>query len=243
MSMEAMTWVWKNSKQKGSALLALLAIADFARDDGTNSWPSIRTLAEKTRMSERSVQLIIKQLSVQGEITVGPGGGARKTNVYCVNMTNSGVQSFRGEESGQGCRIEQSGMKSGAVRGEIAIAPDPNMNPKKEPNIYHPLRLLYESNRNVDWQSCVGWNAKREAAANARLKEHPDLDDWRDAMDQLKRETWIGKPGEHQDWRPGIDYFLIPGKMLKWLEKSRSQKAAAFEEEEDPHMAPIDARA
>jgi len=50
MSIEHMTLVWKHSKKGGTALLLLLAIADFANDDGV-AWPS---LATPSRASQES---------------------------------------------------------------------------------------------------------------------------------------------------------------------------------------------
>jgi len=41
-----MTYVWEHSSQKGTLLLLLLAVADFADKDG-KAYPSIRTLANR----------------------------------------------------------------------------------------------------------------------------------------------------------------------------------------------------
>jgi hypothetical protein len=54
MSISIMTLVWSESQHKGSELLLLLAIADNANDQGI-AYPSLRTLAKKTRMSRRNV--------------------------------------------------------------------------------------------------------------------------------------------------------------------------------------------
>ena len=67
MSIREMSRVWADSKQKGSALLLLLAIADNANDDGI-CWPSTKTLSHKTRMTERNVLRLIDVLSDAKEI-------------------------------------------------------------------------------------------------------------------------------------------------------------------------------
>lgn len=69
MSITVMSRVWKYSQHSGSALLVLLAIADYARDDGS-AWPSITTLAEKARISERQTIRIIKKLERSEELRV-----------------------------------------------------------------------------------------------------------------------------------------------------------------------------
>lgn len=49
MSVRTMAKVWELSANRGNDLLMLLAIADFADDDG-NAYPSVQTLAHKCRM-------------------------------------------------------------------------------------------------------------------------------------------------------------------------------------------------
>ena len=53
-----MTRVWDESKQRGGALLVLLAIADFADDEG-KAFPSVQTLAAKSRLSESQTHHIL----------------------------------------------------------------------------------------------------------------------------------------------------------------------------------------
>lgn len=50
MSIRTMARVWDQSQHSGSELLMLLALADFADDDG-NSYPAVPTLAAKCRMT------------------------------------------------------------------------------------------------------------------------------------------------------------------------------------------------
>jgi DNA-binding MarR family transcriptional regulator len=81
-----MNWVWENSPAKGTELLLLLAIADAADDQGGNAFPSVNTLARKTRMSRRTVQRLVGQLESEGLITVRQAGG-RDSNRYTILMT------------------------------------------------------------------------------------------------------------------------------------------------------------
>ncbi|MBA8825315.1 hypothetical protein FHX42_002666 [Saccharopolyspora lacisalsi] len=85
MSGKVMTWVWERSPTKGTELLMLLAIADNASDDGTDAFPSVRTLARKTRLDERTVQRVIRRLTDEGHLRVEKEGG-RKSNRYAVLM-------------------------------------------------------------------------------------------------------------------------------------------------------------
>jgi len=62
-----MSKVWAESQQKSNELLLLLAIADNANDNGY-CWPGIEYLAEKTRVSRRTVIRLIKRLEDSGEL-------------------------------------------------------------------------------------------------------------------------------------------------------------------------------
>ncbi len=91
MSMEIMTRVWECSKQKGTPLLLMLAIADNANHDGV-AFPGVAYLARKTRMSERQVQRVLQDLDKSGELAVVWSAGRKNTNVYYVLVGTSTVQ-------------------------------------------------------------------------------------------------------------------------------------------------------
>ncbi len=84
MSIKAMTTVWEKSEQSGSSLLMLLAIPDYAQDDGSGAWPSLATLARKTRMKRRNAIYTIKKLEKAGELFVIRRGGKHKSNEYAI---------------------------------------------------------------------------------------------------------------------------------------------------------------
>lgn len=86
MSVKVMTWVWEHSPVAGNERLVLLAIADCADDEGRNAWPSMRTLAHKTRLDVRTVQRIVRRLQQGGHIAVFPAAGRGGANVYTVLM-------------------------------------------------------------------------------------------------------------------------------------------------------------
>lgn len=96
MSTEALSHVWKNSKQNGTALLVLVAIADGANQDG-EYYPSVSSLAAKCRMKNRNLQRIIRKLEASGELAVEYYHGTETkrgwTNRYRVVMGEpAGVQ-------------------------------------------------------------------------------------------------------------------------------------------------------
>lgn len=87
MSVKAMSWVWEHSRAKGSARLVLLALADHAGHDGGDAYPSVRRLAERCGVSERTVQDALKTLAELGELVVNPQAGPRGVNRYQLTLT------------------------------------------------------------------------------------------------------------------------------------------------------------
>jgi len=79
-----MAQVWSLSKNGGSRLLVELAIADHVNSAGI-AWPSARHLASKTKLSERQVLRIIKQLEISGELIVNRD---KHYNVYSIVLSD-----------------------------------------------------------------------------------------------------------------------------------------------------------
>ena len=111
MSIKVTSLVWQNSEHKGGDLLLLLAIADYAHDDGTNAYPTIETLARKTRLTQRAVQYGLRALESAGSIIIHYQDGPRGCNIYQVVMDFAPVQSL------QGCTPESGGVQNNANGG------------------------------------------------------------------------------------------------------------------------------
>lgn len=78
MSIRLMTAVFDRYPNGGGEMLLALSLADFADDDGTRVFPSIKQLAEKTRQSERTVQYQLRRMEDMGWlILINSGNGGR----------------------------------------------------------------------------------------------------------------------------------------------------------------------
>jgi hypothetical protein len=108
-----MSQVWEDARIGSQAeLLVLLALADHARDDGL-CWPSMRSIAAKARIEERSAQRIIRRLIEKGFVElVSKGGcidGQNTPNRYRViggdrRSPRGPTESHSGVTVGQGVR-------------------------------------------------------------------------------------------------------------------------------------------
>lgn len=86
MSIEVSSFVWKFSKQSGSRLLLLVALADYTNAEGY-AWPSVRSLCQRTRMKERYVQTMLRDLADDGEIQIIERKG--HSNMFRVLFSDS----------------------------------------------------------------------------------------------------------------------------------------------------------
>lgn len=62
MSVRVIDRVWSCGRYSGGTLIVLLAMADWANDDGGRVFPTVNQLAEKSRMTTRQVRTCIRQL-------------------------------------------------------------------------------------------------------------------------------------------------------------------------------------
>jgi len=154
MSIGWMNHVWEHSQQKGTALLLLLAIADHANDDGL-CWPSVGRLAEKARTTKRQAQRLIAELEAAGELVVERGDGRGHTSIYHLKddiqgQTKGDIYDQKGDTQrakGDICANEKSDIcdqkgdilgervTSSAIKGDIAMSPDPSLEPSSDPSL------------------------------------------------------------------------------------------------------------
>lgn len=84
MSIEATRAVWQHSQAVGSARLVILCIADHLNTDGI-AWPSVTTIADETKVSERQVTRAIADLVSKKELAIEEKGNGRgRSTIYRV---------------------------------------------------------------------------------------------------------------------------------------------------------------
>lgn len=88
MSVRMLSRVWELSTHGGTELLMLLAIADFADDDGY-AYPSVPKLAVKCRMKPRNANYILASLQASGELEVRMNKGPHGQNLYRITLSQT----------------------------------------------------------------------------------------------------------------------------------------------------------
>jgi len=102
MSVKVMARVWEHSQASGGELLVMLALADFANDDG-ECWPSVPVLAQKARLTDREVRYLLPKLESAGELCyTKSNGGRNRRNWYVITVSENpetvSVKNFHGIE-------------------------------------------------------------------------------------------------------------------------------------------------
>lgn len=168
MSIRTMTAVWERSTLSGTELLLLLAVADHADDNGI-AWPSVESLANKVRMSERACRYLLPKIAATGELVIERNAGPKGCNLFRVQVLQ-GCNSFRGAKTGKG------GAKNGKG-GAIAVAPESSTESSTESSIDKRARKAarfdpvdYLVSQGIDSQTVGDWLTLRKAKRAAVTK-------------------------------------------------------------------------
>jgi hypothetical protein len=111
MGTEHLPAVWEHSRQSGSGLIVLLAVASHSDHNG--EWVIDQaTLQRRTRLSNRYVRRVVAALVADGELSVVSHHGRGKLSTYRLlvgqkNWTPSAAFPTRREEAGSQCSVEK----------------------------------------------------------------------------------------------------------------------------------------
>ena len=134
MSVKVMTMIWDRYPEGGGDMLLALALADHSHDDGTHIYPSVDSLAKKTRQSVRTVQYQLGRMKQSGWLiatNAGDGGRGRHTEYRIspdwINGANFAFDGKKGaSDDAKGCNPQHERVQSDARKGATAIAPANN---------------------------------------------------------------------------------------------------------------------
>ena len=133
MSVKLMTVVWDSFTRGGAEKLVLLALADWAGDDGGRIYPSIAAIARKTNISERQAQRIMHRLVDDGILT--PCGFEKGGRGHAVNYRMN-IDALKGDNATplKDERVTPETPKGDIfdVKGDTAMSPEP-LEPPRNP--------------------------------------------------------------------------------------------------------------
>ncbi|MGA5116869.1 helix-turn-helix domain-containing protein [Streptomyces pseudogriseolus] len=144
MSIKAMTWAMQDAPvEDAGPAHVLLVLADHANDDGTGAFPSVDTIAWKTRMGERTVQRHLRTLEKQGLIRKGNQKLAelyieredRRPTVYDLDLARCRPPRERGANlTPRSSAPSKNGVPDSTERG-ANLAPEPSFEPSGKKDV------------------------------------------------------------------------------------------------------------
>lgn len=185
MSIKVMNLVWDHYPEGGNEMLLLLALADHANDAGDRIYPSVETMAAKTRLSERTVQYLLRRIEERGWLEmVERGGGRGHAARYRIPVErfSNGANLAPFEKrvqttAGKGAKTDE--------KGATAIAPEPPLEPSVTTTTTTPVVVV----TGIEWPSVS--TAHRQLAETI-LTECPValrqsvIDEWAAAIQDKK---------------------------------------------------------
>jgi len=156
VSVQALSWVFDNSKAEHAARLVLISIANHADKFGRNAWPSVTSIGKEALLSERVVRTSLRQLETIGELKVIYGGGPHRSNLYSLpKMNGANPAPTEGAESAptDGAEFVEVGQHSSIDGAEFVSAirknrtkpsfkPSRGVIPKDQPPLNCARRLM-----------------------------------------------------------------------------------------------------
>lgn len=219
-----MSAVWQ-LELPDSQKIVLLALADSANDEG-HCWPSMRSLVAKCSKSERTIQGVIKELVDGGHLTrrevVGKG-----CNYTVHPRIDCAPQPQRP-------RSEQHEPPQPLRSTPAAVADKPSKNHQepslvKSPASGDPPLTIEEVAQ--DWNEmaaevglpvCRKLTVARRRAFKARLRDYPDLADWKRAFVCIRNTPWMHGNND-REWRADFDFLLQAKSFTKLTEEAYGQ--------------------
>lgn len=133
MSVRVMAAVFDTPLPPNEKIL-LLALADWASDDGTDIFPSLARMAAKASVSVRTAQRLLQALQQKDYLRQVEVAGYRKPAEYAINLKALGMgdtmtpHSVQKAEKGdtRGTRRVTTGAEKGDTRGVLSVS-DPSV--------------------------------------------------------------------------------------------------------------------
>lgn len=232
MSIEALSWAWRQTGLKPIEKLVLLAIADHADDLGRNIFPSRSRLAKKTGLGETTVGRVIKSLSgkhkkmeiekvrskagdfdhneynllISKDLSVLEGVGPKRP----ANHPNNHPK----EKEGTSGAVSATTVDDPQIKALPTDPPAPNPKTPEWPSV-ELLVKLYNEEAADELPAVTRLSPARRKKAHKYLKEFPDEAFWREVFAETKHSKFLRglRSGVgHEGFKGDFDWLLTKGK-------------------------------
>jgi hypothetical protein len=213
MSIRLMTEVWSRYPKGGNKKLVLLALADYANDDGY-CWPGVDLIAVKCNVSRRYVQQVTAELVDDGWLEIGVNQGPHNANMYQVKVPEGTVDAVAEHRKAlQAKRAAQAQplviperIVAAGEGGELQFAPGVNHSSPYTPS--EPSNIVVDANASTT-SSGEPTGKKQEPALQE--KKSGSLLQGRKSIPDAQADTELLEPGDPPEWArltPAQRYLL-----------------------------------
>lgn len=230
MSIKVMTYVWDGFPASGSELLAMLALADWCDDNGGSLFPSIKSIAEKIRVSDSQARRIVRGFETSGFVTVvgnAYGGAPGTTRQYRLNVAK--LRQLADEKNAEtGCinatpsanatpRTDTQDGSHGCARGLAPMPAKPSLTTKEPSSTNTDVIPKDDVVFAALWSAYPARPGKSKAdtlkAFRARLKEGDDANSMLDGV--LAYARYCQDTNTEPQFIKQPSTFLGPGKFFQ----------------------------
>jgi len=247
-----MARVWADSKHSGTELLMLLAIADFADDDG-RAYPAVTTLAEKCRMKPRNANYVLAALKASGELEILVNEGPKGTNLYRVMLDRLGLQAVAPLQSLAPLQHIAPTPAKDCAKPLQRIADEPSLNHQEPPDtstaklptcphraivdLYHELlpmlpsvRMMPKARKNAMSSTWAWVLTDKRMDGSARATNADEALEWFRAYFTRARDNdflmgRVARSAGHKNWRCDLDFLLSDKGKKHVIEKTEEALA------------------
>lgn len=237
MSVHVLSWVLRRSEARLGPRLVLIAMANYAGDDGRDAFMSVDTLVREARLSRRAVQAALRTLESDGAI--------RKIGVSQYGTTNYAIVMGGGEDdvaggadsAPPGGADNDTGGAKKTTDSMSDSAPEPSSKPSRDPVDMSADRLFGEWRRLTGRSPATQFTTKRKTAVKARLREPavgaelapPGSPGWTREDDLLTAIRWVAGSKWHRE-NGHTELAVIcrsPEQVEGYLQRAKADKGGA----------------
>ena len=192
-----MSQAWEDERVRGTELLLLLALCDFANDEGV-CFPSVNRLAKRCRVEKRAVQRHITTLIGKGIVRRHLNQSQYATNIYVVSL--GGVK-------------KDTGVKA-TIPAVSPQTPEPSVEPSKDKEDQW-FKAYCELMKKLKLNIPRTLSDTRRKALRCRMRDDRNENQ---ILDEIENSDFL--QGKKSDWVISLDWVLIKRNWIRTLERT-----------------------
>jgi len=213
MSIRIMANVWEHPGINSTQKLVLLALADWANDEGM-CWPSIQRIADKCSLTKRAVQKALRAIEDMGMLRYEDG--VHKSRTYWISLQVNHVHprtTFTPPMNDVHPTPEPRSPNTSYTHQDTSN----DMSSEDDGlTVDEVVRAWNELADNKRLARVAKLTEGRKKQIKSLIREY-DVDDWSTAMTAINNSKFLCGENE-RGWKANFDFLLQPKSFVKLIE-------------------------